>query len=210
VNQKIIKHGAAMEAPASALAAKIVRREAYDATVEAEQIVEAARAQAREILEDAGQARQAVLESARSEGYAQGLLEWNAAVAGVHAARERYFAESEPELIRLAVRIAQKIVAEELRANPQAIVSIARECLKGIRRERFLTLRVAPVDAGFVRSSIGLLREESGHDRSIEVVADAAISSGGCIVESEYGVIDARLETQIRCLEEALLRAARK
>jgi flagellar biosynthesis/type III secretory pathway protein FliH len=44
----------------------------------------------------------------------------------------------------------------------------------------------------------------------LEVVADAGLPPGGCIVETEYGVIDARLETQLRCMEETLLRLARK
>jgi len=128
----------------------------------------------------------------------------------VDAARDRYVTESEPELIRLAVRIAQKIIGEELRTNPEAIVSIARQCLQGLGRERSLTIRVSQGEADLVRRRIGILREAAGFHRSIEVVADAAVNPGGCIVESEYGVIDARLETQIRCMEEILLRTARK
>jgi type III secretion protein L len=191
-------------------AARIVKGETYDATIEAAQIVDAARAQARRILETAEQERQTVIEAARREGYDLGLQQWNAAVAEVNAARDRYVTESEPELIRLAVRIAQKIIGEELRTNPEAIVSVARQCLQGLGRERSLTMRVSPGDVDLVRRRIGLLREAAGFHRSIEVVADPAVSPGGCIVESECGVIDARLETQIRCMEEILLRAARK
>jgi type III secretion protein L len=211
MNEKIIKPAAADGASASTFAAaKVVKAGAYDATIGAAQIVDAAHAQARKIREDAEQTCQAVINAARQEGYEHGLQQWNAAIAEVNAARDRYLAESEPELIRLAVKIAQKIIGEELRTNPDAIVSVARECLQGLRRERSLTLRVAAADADLMRHRIGLLREAIGPHRSIEVVADPAIGPGGCIVESEYGVIDARLETQIRCMEEILLRAARK
>jgi type III secretion protein L len=203
MNERIIKPGAAA-------AAKVVKGEAYDATREAAQILDVAHEQARKVLEAAGQERQTILEAARQEGYDQGLQQWNAAVAEVNAARDRYLAESEPELIRLAVRIAQKIIGEELRTNPEAIVSVARECLQCAGRERSLTLRTNPADLDLIRRRIVVLREAAGPHRSIELAGDATVTPGGCIVESEYGVIDARLETQIRCMEEVLLRAARK
>jgi type III secretion protein L len=172
--------------------------------------VDAARVEARKIVDAAGQDRQAVLETARQQGYEEGLRLWHAAVDEANAVRDKRLAESEPELIRLAVRIAQKIIGEELRLNPQATVAMARECLQWLRRERSVTLRVSPAELDLLRDRIDLLRDAAGPQRSIEVVADHAITAGGCIVESEYGVIDARLETQVRRVEETLLRTARK
>jgi type III secretion protein L len=209
LNEKIIK-GAALETHSSFPRSKVVKGETYAATSEAARIVDAAVTQACKIREDAEQAREIAIEAARLEGYEQGLRQWNTAVADVDTARDKYVAESEPELIRLAVRIAQKIIGEELRTNPEAIVSVARECLQSLGRERALTIRVPAADVEVVRRRIVLLREAAGPNRSIEVVGDTAISPGGCVVESEYGVSDARLDTQIRCLEEILLRAARK
>lgn len=200
MSEKIIKLGTA----------KVVRHEAFDATVEARQIIDAAHAKASSIVQDAELAREKEIESARAEGYERGLQEWNAAIAAVDAARDRYAVESEPELVRLAVRIAGKIIGEELQTSPEAIVSIVRECLHGLRRERSLTIRAQPDDVDILRGRIDRLREAAGPDRSIEVVADPAVGPGGCIVESEYGFIDARLETQLRCMETILLRTARK
>ena len=191
-------------------AMKVVKGESYAAALEAAHIVEVAHAQARQIQEDAEQVRQQAMEAARSEGYEHGLREWNAAVAEVNAARDQYISDNTPELIRLAVRIAQKIIGEELRTNPEAIVCIARECLLGLGRERLLKIRVPTEDVDLVRKRIVLLREVAGPNRSIEIAGDAAISAGGCVVESEYGVIDARLQTQLRCMEEILLRTAGK
>jgi type III secretion protein L len=190
--------------------ATVVKGDAYEATVEASRIVEAARAQAGAILETAEQERQAIIEAARRKGYEQGLQEWNSAIVKADAARSQYLADSELELIRLAVRVAQKIIGAELRLNPEAIVSLARESMQSLGRERSLTLRVSTDSLALMRERIQSLRETAGPKRSIEVVSDRSVGPGGCIVESEYGVIDARLETQIRCMEEILLRAARK
>ena len=188
----------------------VVKSDTYSANVEAGQIVEAARAMARQIESDAEQNRQATLTAARQQGYEQGLREWNAAVVAANTARDKYLSDSMPELISLAIRIAGKIIGGELQTNPEAIVDIARQSLQSAGRGHSLTLRVSAAEAEMVRRRVSVLREAAGPNRSVEIVADAAIPAGGCVVETEYGVIDARLETQLRCMEEALLRAARR
>src|SRR5262249_31023315 len=210
LSDKILKHGVGTGLASPAGPARIVKGETYGASMEAAQIIDEARAQASRILEDAVRQRDAIMETARRAGEEEGLRRWIAAIADADAVRDRRLAESEPELIRLAVRIAQKILGEELRTSPEAVVGVARACLRGLGRQRSLTLRVSPADADVLRRRIDVLRESGGRDRDIEVVGDSAVTVGGCIVESEYGVVDARLETQIRCMEEILLRAARK
>ena len=60
----------------------------------------------------------------------------------------------------------------------------------------------------WVQRNLDSLLEVTVSGRRIQVVADAAVAPGGCIIESVVGVIDARLETQLKCLEEILLRVA--
>lgn len=210
MSDKILKQSRSGAAAPCSASAKIVKGDVFEASLLARQIVEAAHAQARELVTDAELAREKLIEAARVEGYEQGLKNWNTAVAAVDAARDQYLMDSETELVRLAVRIAQKIITHELQTNPEVIVSIARECLRGLQRERSLKLRATPADAELLRLSIQRLREIAGDERTIELVADPSVGPGGCIVESEYGTIDAGLDTQIRCMEEILLRAARK
>jgi type III secretion protein L len=211
LSEKIIKPISSAGTAASSFGGpKVVRGNAYDATIDATGIIDAARDEARRIVELAGQERQAILEDARREGYEEGLQLWIAAVREANSVRDRRLDENEPELIRLALRIAQKIIGQELHLNPQATVSIVRECLQWVRRERSLTLRVSSSELDFLRERIDVLRDAAGPNRSIELTADPAIGPGGCLIESEFGVIDARLETQIRCMEEILLRAANK
>ena len=108
----------------------------------------------------------------------------------------------------MAVKIAEKIIGEELRSSPETIVSIARECLRGVRHEHSLTLRINPGQTEELQRNLNSLIETAGPGRRIQVVPDSAVAPGGCVVDSVVGVIDARLETQLRCLEEILLRVA--
>jgi len=190
--------------------ATIVRSATFEAANQAGEMIARARHEAEKILEEAEQAKQAIAEAAYQQGYEAGLQGWNEAVLAASLACQKRLDESEPELIRLALRIAQKIIGEELRINPEVIVSIARECLRGAGRGRSMTIKVPSADCDLVRRRIVLLREAAGPNHSLEVVGDMEMAPGHCVIESEFGIVDARLETQIRCLEEILLRAARK
>jgi type III secretion protein L len=77
-----------------------------------------------------------------------------------------------------------------------------------VRHEHSLTVRVNPAHVDEVQRSVASLAETLGSSRRIQVQPDSGVGMGGCVVESVVGVIDARLETQLRCLEEILLRVA--
>ena len=207
MDRKIIKANLDTDS-ASAPGPRILKKDVYEAGLNARDLLEAAAKQAQALIAEAEQRRNAIVEEARQEGFRQGIAEWDRALAALAEAQNALEIKYEPQMIRLAVKIAGKILGEELRLRPETIVSIARECLRGVRHEHNLTLRVNPQEADDVEHNLASLLEVAGSDRRIRVTPDAAVASGGCIVESVVGVIDARLETQLKCLEEILLRVA--
>jgi type III secretion protein L len=189
---------------------KVIKKEVFSAAVEAQSIIEAARREADRLVREAESRRDGVWEEARRAGYEEGLTRWNESVVQAVGAHDRLLKDSEQALVRLAVRIAEKIIGGHLQSAPDAVVEIVREALKSIRSEKNLVIQVNPEHVETLRQSIHRLHDLLGSGCQVKVVANAAISPGGCIVESELGVIDAQLETQLKCLEEALLRAAKK
>jgi type III secretion protein L len=205
MEEKIIKARLAPEAPLGP--PRVLKRDVHDAGVEARGIIEAAGQRAQALLDEAIRLRDDALEEGRRQGYRQGLAEWDEARRGVLHAREALDAKYEAELVRLSVKVAEKIIGDELRTHPETIVSIVRECLSGIRNGQNLTIRVSSVDREEVLRQVDLLYREVGL-RNIQVIGDPSVSPGGCIVESERGIVDARLETQLKRLEEILMRIA--
>jgi type III secretion protein L len=211
MSQKIIKSPAPqLESIADGALAKVVRGEHYLAGLEAAEIVAEAYRQAQEIREEGERVRHAVIEAAHKEGYEQGLQHWNRAIAEADSARLKCLNESESELIAVAVRIARKIIGEELKSSPETILSIARECLRKAGREQFLKIRLAAADLEQVRARVNGWKDTVAPGKTIELVSDPLVQPGGCIVESEYSVIDAQLDTQIRCMEAMLQQMSRQ
>ncbi len=206
MEEKIIK--ARPEPDSGAGSSRVLKKDVYEAGLDARRILESAQREAQAIVEQAEQRRDSIIQAAHEEGYAKGLAEWADAMLAAQTAQEQLDVKYEPEMVRFAVKIAEKIIGEELRAHPDTIVSIARECLRGVRHEHNLVLRINPAESEEIQRNLESLVEVTGGGRRIQVVPDSAVAPGGCIVDSTVGLIDARLETQLKCLEEILLRVA--
>jgi len=183
----------------------VVKKYVHLAQRQAEQILHDAHIQAERLADEAHRQRTFLIEAARQEGYAAGLAEWNTILVEAWRSYERLLAQGETELIQLAVRIAEKIVGEELKINADAIVCIVREAVRLARRARTLLIQVSPECEMRVRDNIDSFRSLLGNSAVITVIADPGVAPGGCLVESDVGIIDARLETQLNSLEQALL-----
>ena len=94
-----------------------------------------------------------------------------------------------------ATRIARQAVRSELQMRPELIAIVAQEALDTlVLSARHITLRVHPDDHPLVAAGAGDLLDA----RSARLVADPTIARGGCVVESDIGVIDASLDTRWR------------
>lgn len=178
-----------------------------EASAQAAQIVDGALAQAeREIAQARDQS-----ERIRAEAHARGLREaaerWAEEMAekafeahhGIQRASERL-----AELVSLA---AQRVIEVEDKDG------LYRRALRSVRSltgdSKTLTLHIGIEDAEYARSVVDQLAQEIGIPVPLEIKVDNRLVAGGCVLESDYGVIDASLGLQIQAVKLAIGRAAR-
>ena len=214
---KIIKGAAvpptAAPAPRSAPdAGKVISQEVVFAHDEARRIVEAAQARARDIVEEAQQAAADLRRQAHEEGWAEGLAEWQARVLEVAGEARRAVEEARPQLVALALRVAEKILRRRLDEQPDAIVPMVEEALEAARGYRggHLVVRVNPADAPALEGFRQRLLERDGRWKSLEIAAIEGMARGGCRIETDFGTIDASVETQLAAMVQLLLRGERR
>ena len=188
-------------------APKLVKRESFAALNEAAAILEGAHAQAARILAAAEHERERITAQARRDGEAEGLRRYLDAIAGVSARLDEFYQKAEPELVKLATGVARKIVSTELTSQPDTIVQMVRQALTGVRQARRVVIQVPPPHVENLRAQASELDLSSTCE--IQVMADASLAPGGCRIETELGLVDARLETQLSIIEQALLRRPR-
>lgn len=191
------------------MSSAVVFHSLFESKQEADEIVEQAMSRAREILAQAESERQDSVrlgyEQGLRQGHARGVEQYARAVKQVAEIRE---AASE-KLIELAVRIASKVVQEAVEANPELVVTVARNALAHVRWCRQLILRVSPKDLEIVRQNRGELVAVVDACNELRLEGDPQIGRGGCVVESEAGTVDATLEAQLEALERGLLEQSR-
>ncbi len=193
----------------------IVDRAAGDA----ESLVRQAESKALELME-AARARSAKLESdardaGREQGYAAGksaaedelapvIMTIRELIESVRAQRSAVIAAAEPELARLAMAIAERVIHDELQTNQNVIVENVRQALTRLVSREVVTLRVNPVDLDTIRHH----RDEivaAGDVEHLRIVEDQRVDRGGVVVETDAGTIDSKVSTQLREARRAIL-----
>lgn len=112
----------------------------------------------------------------------------------VASARQAVITNAEEELVRLAVAVAERVLRSELEARRDAAVQFVRAALEVAGSRKIMTIRVNPGDYELLMEHRG---ELLGSPESARIIPDPAISSWGCVVEVESGLVDARVESQL-------------
>jgi flagellar assembly protein FliH len=176
-----------------------------------------ARVRAGDLIHEARAEAQKLHQQARSEGAAEGREEGKrealpSAVAFANAGQalivfeEQMIARYAPELVRLAVEIAEKIVHRTVAAEPELVASVLDRARQEVVDARRIRIRLNPDDHGLlaeIRPDLLTLGNDDG--RVIEIVTDSELSRGGCRLETENGVVDATVPTQIGEIRRQLL-----
>jgi len=176
-----------------------VPREALEAKEEAAGIVADAHAKAEAIVAEARARAEAVANESAKEAREREIARLAAEHLALRVTEERR-AERELERTKaVAVLLAERIVGEALRVEPERIAAIAAEALRETRGARQVRIEASPDDAAALASLLG--------EGVAEITAAPALARGSLVVHTELGRVDARLEPQLQRLAEALREA---
>jgi flagellar biosynthesis/type III secretory pathway protein FliH len=176
-----------------------------------------AREAAEALLTDARSSASEIREQSRSEGIDQGRAEGKeqlvpAVIAFANAGQalivfeEQMIARHAPEIVRLALEIAEKIIGKSLLAEPEIIASVLERARREVVEARRIFVHINPEDYELL-SEIrpDLLKTGNNAGRVVEIVRDENLGRGGCRLETEIGVVDATVATQLSELRRQLL-----
>jgi flagellar assembly protein FliH len=125
-------------------------------------------------------------------------------LASLRDAVPRVARESERALVALAIEAASKVVCG-LPVSAEMIEAAVKEAIAQAQDTAALTVQLHPEDLGLLeRVNSPLLLPQGGRDR-IHFQPSAHVTRGGCVVQTRFGVIDARRETKIELLHSALM-----
>lgn len=181
---------------------RVIKAADYLAYAEAEAIIAAARQQAEAIQREAEQAYDAEKQRGYQDGHDEGKLETAEQIMDVLSATVDFYAGIEKRTGQIVMQMLRKILGEF--DNETLTYTIVRNALTAVRNQKQVTLRVAPDQAEALKARTDTLLQGFPSIHFVDVVADRRLSAGGCILETEIGVVDASIEVQLKALERSL------
>ena len=193
--------------------AAVVKAAQYGVLVEAQAAKQEASAQAARIVEAANAKLQQahadgenLREQKRIEGQQQGREEARAEVAEtiskLNASMQAWIAEVEPTLIQLVTRCVKEVV--ETTDRSAVIQESVDRGLAELSSANEIKIKIAPSQAETIRPLLAEIADRHGLRATVRLEPDAMLKEGDCIVESPMGVVDLRIDTQLRLIKNAL------
>ena len=171
----------------------------------AAEILAAAEADAARIREEA----KAAFEEERKRGYEKGLQDGKMEIAMQKldlVDKSVEFMESvEGKMADVVMKALRNCIAEI--GDREMVVQIVRKTMAAvIRTQRHVTLKVAPEMAEAVRARVSELTTTFPTVETFDVVEDPRLKGPACVLETEAGVADASVESQLAAIEKSLAR----
>ena len=166
----------------------------------------------RNLVSRAQEEAESIKIGAYQEGYNAGIVQAQADLENFRntlgaflGAEERVFTEIAPNILSIAMDIAQKIIKTEVKEDPEILLNTIIDVLRTLsKNEPKITIRVNPVQVQYVKDTVPEQMNLLGLDTNLSVLPDEGISEGGCVIQTANGVVDASIEAQREIVQNAL------
>ena len=142
-------------------------------------------------------------ECAFQEGFQEGLISLNHHLLALDQELKLLRSEIQQKILPLALKAARKIIGEELKMHPDRIVDIVLSSLKPVTQHRKIVIYVNREDLNVIEMNRPKIKKIFEHLENLSIQERSDIEPGGCMIETEAGIINAQLENQWRALESA-------
>jgi len=128
-------------------------------------------------------------------------------IEGAINLKDELYSKIENDVIGISLMIARKIICEIAEKDREVVVNSAKEAIKRASDRAVLRIRVAPVDYDALNKKRSELLQCFDGIKSLLIEVDESVQPGGCLIETNQGDIDARIDSQFQVLKESLTSA---
>jgi flagellar assembly protein FliH len=189
------------------------------------EIINQANIKAQEIInkaiQEAQNKAQQILEQAYNQGYSQGynevknkleqeyqqkIQELQEQIKNILNLKESLVKEMEKDIVELAIKVAEKVINKKIEEEPELVSNYLIELLPKIEQAKNITIWINPNEIEYVRLSKEKFKNLVEDVENINIAPDSRIEKGGCIIETNFGKIDARISTKLEVLKEIIFK----
>jgi flagellar assembly protein FliH len=193
------------------------------AEAEAEKVIQEAQKKADELIQDAMKKSTGIEDDAREEGmakgqergYEDGKAEMERVIDRLHLIinkaidrRNEIIEESEAQLVQLVLQIARKVIKVISENQKNVVINNVVQALRKLKNKADVVIRVNLDDLQTTTAHTKEIINRIERVNTITVLEDSSVDPGGCIIEADFGQIDARITSQLREIEERIIELA--
>jgi len=197
--------------------AQVIRQQAQD---EAAKILADAESRASEIVAESRAKMDEQLKEGYDDGYKKGQeagfregnLEAQRLTDRLHTIIERMMdkrqeilAETEQQIVDLVLLMTRKIVKVISENQRNVVVSNVVQALRKVKGRGEVIIRVNLNDVAMTTQHIKDFLSAAENIKNITVVEDSTVDRGGCLIETDFGSIDAKIVSQLNEIEQRIL-----
>jgi flagellar assembly protein FliH len=128
------------------------------------------------------------------------------AVEVLRLTAERLAEQARSDALEIGFQVARRIIEAELQRSPETLFGLVRSALRRAGDSRKIVIRLHPEDARVIAATVAsgdLAVSAAG----VEVQPDATLEPGDCLVDTDFGQVDGRLQTRLEELHRAAVAA---
>lgn len=183
---------------------KRIPKEEFSELINAKDLLDKINEEAKQYREDIAKQGELYFEESKKKGQLEGLETWADQIKLLEEEKVKVGKDLQKFLVQIAVSTAKKIVGREIELNPSTISDIVLKNLRSVASHRKINIFVNKEDFEILETEKEKLKKIFDELQSFHIQIRNDIQRGGAIIETEAGIIDARIENLWANIEKAL------
>lgn len=147
--------------------------------------------------------REKAFEEKRSV-FQEKVLHFEELISSVERLKSDLIASNEAQILRLVMYMAKRLAMAEVKERPELVLEVIKTAVESAQSEEAITVRLSPSDMQFIDETRMKLGKEFDALKKAKFEASDSVSDGGCVVETNYGDVDATMEQRFEKLWTAV------
>ncbi|PJD97220.1 MAG: HrpE/YscL family type III secretion apparatus protein [Parachlamydia sp.] len=182
---------------------KVISAEVFSKILDAQAMLERVKKDADQYRLEVAAECEKIKEIAHKEGYEAGFKAWAEHVASLEAEIKQVRSDSEKIVLPVALKAAKKIVGKELEISKSAILEIVTNTLKSVAQHKKIAIYVNKEELDVLQENRPKIKNIFENLEALSIGARDDIAPGGCVIETERGIINAQIGSRWKLLEDA-------
>lgn len=182
---------------------RVLAPEAFSALLDAQELLEATKKDCEAYRQEVEEECEKLRQEAKDKGFEEGSQAWSEQLANLSKEGKDLKEQMREAIVPLAIASIKKIIGKELETRPETIVSIITESLKKLTQSKQILIQVNPSDVPVIEQSRPELKKIVEYAETFIIAPKEEVAPGGCVIETESGIINAQLDVQLAALEKA-------